>query len=213
MSSNCSRRREPRGRADDHVHGRSSASTRGGDARDAHRRASRCWRPTMVGIVRSRASHGRGRSSRARTRSASSRRAARATFTPVRHTWTIEMAKRAGLAGRGVGRVPARDAACPVLRGTRAHGVPDFLFGVYAEGEIPEEPRRAERATVTHDAPGCTPSRRGRARWTSSPAPRARRAEALLDAWAAHSARLTQAGAIDDAKARRSGGCRGSRCS
>ncbi len=120
--------------------------------------------------------------------------------TPVRHTWTIEMAKRAGLAGKGTWAAYPHSmlrARCSAELARMVY--PDFLFGVYAEGEIPEEPRRAERATVTHDAPaleaGPSPlddfiQDCGNGEFRMVP-----------DAWAMHSARLSQAGLIDDAKA------------
>lgn len=120
--------------------------------------------------------------------------------TPVRHAWTIEMAKRANLAGKGTWAAYPHSmlrARCSAELARMVY--PDFLFGVYAEGEIPEEPRRAERATVTHDAPaleaGPSPlddfiQDCGNGEFRMVP-----------DAWAMHSARLSQAGLIDDAKA------------
>lgn len=123
--------------------------------------------------------------------------------TPVRHTWTIEMAKRANLAGKGTWAAYPHSmlrARCSAELARMVY--PDFLFGVYAEGEIPEEPRRAERATVTHDEPevhaldaGPSPlddfiQDCGNGEFRMVP-----------DAWAMHSARLTKAGLIDDAKA------------
>jgi hypothetical protein len=119
---------------------------------------------------------------------------------PVRHTWTIEMAKRAGLAGKGTWAAYPHSmlrARCSAELARMVY--PDFLFGVYAEGEIPEEPRRAERATVTHDAPaleaGPSPlddfiQDCGNGEFRMVP-----------DAWAMHGARLTHAGLIDEAKA------------
>ena len=120
--------------------------------------------------------------------------------TPVRHTWTVEMAKRANLAGKGTWAAYPHAmlrARCSAELARMVY--PDFLFGVYAEGEIPEESRRSERATVTRDAHAleagpsafdgfCDDCNTGQIRM-------------VLDAWAHHSARLTQAGAIDDAKA------------
>jgi hypothetical protein len=120
--------------------------------------------------------------------------------TPVRHTWTIEMAKRANLAGKGTWAAYPHSmlrARCSAELARMVY--PDFLFGVYAEGEIPEEPRRAERATVTHDAPALEAG--------SSPLDdfiqdcNSDEFRMVLDAWAHHGARLTQAGLIDDAKA------------
>lgn len=123
--------------------------------------------------------------------------------TPVRHTWTIEMAKRAGLAGKGTWASYPHAmlrARCSAELARMVY--PDFLFGVYAEGEIPEEPRRSERATVTHDAPEVHALEAGPSaldEFTSATSGDGMKL--LLDAWAHHSARLTQAGAIDDAKA------------
>ena len=123
--------------------------------------------------------------------------------TPVRHTWTIEMAKRAGLAGKGTWAAYPHAmlrARCSAELARMVY--PDFLFGVYAEGEIPEEPRRAERATVTHDAPEVHALEAGPSALDEFTSATERDGlKPLLDAWAAHSARLTQAGAIDDAKA------------
>jgi hypothetical protein len=119
--------------------------------------------------------------------------------TPVRHTWTIEMAKRAGLAGKGTWAAYPHSmlrARCSAELARMVY--PDFLFGVYAEGEIPEEPRRAERATVTHDAPALEAGPSALDEFTSATEGDGLRL--LLDAWAEHSARLTQAGAVDEAK-------------
>lgn len=123
--------------------------------------------------------------------------------TPVRHTWTIEMAKRAGLAGKGTWAAYPHSmlrARCSAELARMVY--PDFLFGVYAEGEIPEEPRRPVRATVTHDEPEVPALEAG-------PSPLddfiddcgSREFRMVIDAWATHSARLTKAGLIDDAKA------------
>jgi hypothetical protein len=78
---------------------------------------------------------------------------------------------------------------------------PDFLLGVYVEGEIPEEPRRAERATVTHDAPEVPALEAGPSALDAfTSATQDDGLKLLLDAWAAHSASLTREGAIDEAK-------------
>ena len=122
---------------------------------------------------------------------------------PVRHTWTMEMAKRAGLANKDNWRAYPHAmlrARCSAELGRMVY--PDFLLGVYVEGEIPEEPRRAERATVTHDEPEVPALEAG-------PSPLddfiddcgSREFRMVIDAWATHSARLTKAGLIDDAKA------------
>jgi len=119
---------------------------------------------------------------------------------PVRHTWTMEMAKRAGLANKDNWRQYPHAmlrARCSAELGRMVY--PDYLLGVYVEGELPEEPRRAERATVTHDAPALEAG--------SSPLDdfiqdcNSDEFRMVLDAWAHHGARLTQAGLIDDAKA------------
>jgi hypothetical protein len=121
----------------------------------------------------------------------------------VRHTWTMEMAKRAKLHEKDIWKAYPHAmlrARCTAEIGRMVY--PDILLGVYVEGEIPEEPRRAERATVTHDAPevpaldaGPSPlddfiQDCGNGEFRMVP-----------DAWAMHSARLTKAGLIDDAKA------------
>jgi hypothetical protein len=120
--------------------------------------------------------------------------------TPVRHTWTIEMAKRAGLAGKGTWAAYPHSmlrARCSAELARMVY--PDFLFGVYAEGEIPEEPRRAERATVTHDAPALEAGPSALDEFIEDC--NSDEFRMVLDAWAHHGARLTQAGLIDDAKA------------
>jgi hypothetical protein len=109
------------------------------------------------------------------------------------------MAKRAGLAGKGTWAAYPHSmlrARCSAELARMVY--PDFLFGVYAEGEIPEEPRRAERATVTHDAPALEAGPSALDEFTSATEGDGLRL--LLDAWAEHSARLTQAGAVDEAK-------------
>ena len=79
---------------------------------------------------------------------------------------------------------------------------PDFLFGVYAEGEIAEEPRRPVRATVTHDAPDVHALEAGPSALEAfTSATQDDGLKLLLDAWATHSASLTREGLIDDAKA------------
>jgi len=120
--------------------------------------------------------------------------------TPVRHTWTIEMAKRANLAGKGTWAAYPHSmlrARCSAELARMVY--PDFLFGVYAEGEIPEEPRRAERATVTHDAPALEAGPSALDEFIQDC--NSDEFRMVLDAWAHHGARLTQAGLIDDAKA------------
>ena len=123
--------------------------------------------------------------------------------TPVRHTWTIEMAKRANLAGKGTWAAYPHSmlrARCSAELARMVY--PDFLFGVYAEGEIPEEPRRAERATVTHDEPEVHALEAGPSALEAfTSATQDDGLKLLLDAWATHSASLTRAGLIDDAKA------------
>lgn len=123
--------------------------------------------------------------------------------TPVRHTWTIEMAKRANLAGKGTWAAYPHSmlrARCSAELARMVY--PDFLFGVYAEGEIPEEPRRAERATVTHDAPEVPALEAGPSALDDFIQDCGNGEFRMVpDAWATHSARLTQAGLIDDAKA------------
>jgi hypothetical protein len=120
--------------------------------------------------------------------------------TPVRHTWTIEMAKRANLAGKGTWAAYPHSmlrARCSAELARMVY--PDFLFGVYAEGEIPEEPRRAERATVTHDAPALEAGPSALDDFIQDCGNGEFRM--VLDAWAHHGARLTHAGLIDEAKA------------
>lgn len=121
----------------------------------------------------------------------------------VRHTWTMEMAKRAGLANKDNWRAYPHAmlrARCSAELGRMVY--PDFLLGVYVEGEIPEEPRRSERATVTHDEPEVHALEAGPSALDEfASATSGDGMKLLLDAWAHHSARLTQAGAIDDAKA------------
>ena len=123
--------------------------------------------------------------------------------TPVRHTWTIEMAKRANLAGKGTWAAYPHSmlrARCSAELARMVY--PDFLFGVYAEGEIPEEPRRAERATVTHDEPEVHALEAGPSALEAfTSATQDDGLKLLLDAWATHSASLTREGLIDDAKA------------
>jgi hypothetical protein len=118
----------------------------------------------------------------------------------VRHTWTMEMAKRAGLANKDNWRAYPHAmlrARCSAELGRMVY--PDFLLGVYVEGEIPEEPRRAERATVTHDAPALEAGPSALDEFIEDC--NSDEFRMVLDAWAHHGARLTQAGLIDDAKA------------
>ncbi len=123
--------------------------------------------------------------------------------TPVRHTWTIEMAKRANLAGKGTWAAYPHSmlrARCSAELARMVY--PDFLFGVYAEGEIAEEPRRPVRATVTHDAPDVRALEAGPSALEAfTSATQDDGLKLLLDAWATHSASLTREGLIDDAKA------------
>jgi len=123
--------------------------------------------------------------------------------TPVRHTWTIEMAKRANLAGKGTWAAYPHSmlrARCSAELARMVY--PDFLFGVYAEGEIAEEPRRPVRATVTHDAPDVHALEAGPSALEAfTSATQDDGLKLLLDAWATHSASLTREGLIDDAKA------------
>lgn len=121
---------------------------------------------------------------------------------PVRHTWTMEMAKRAGLANKDNWRAYPHAmlrARCSAELGRMVY--PDFLLGVYVEGEIPEEPRRAERATVTHDEPEVPALEAGPSALDAfTSATQDDGLKLLLDAWAAYSASLTREGAIDEAK-------------
>lgn len=122
---------------------------------------------------------------------------------PVRHTWTMEMAKRAGLANKDNWRAYPHAmlrARCSAELGRMVY--PDFLLGVYVEGEIPEESRRSERATVTHDARDAHALEAGPSAFDGfCDDCNTEQIRMVLDAWAHHSAQLTQAGAIDDAKA------------
>ncbi len=122
---------------------------------------------------------------------------------PVRHTWTMEMAKRAGLANKDNWRAYPHAmlrARCSAELGRMVY--PDFLLGVYVEGEIPEEPRRAERATVTHDEPEVHALEAGPSALDDFIQDCGNgEFRMVVDAWATHSASLTREGLIDDAKA------------
>lgn len=120
----------------------------------------------------------------------------------VRHTWTMDMAKRAGLANKDNWRAYPHAmlrARCSAELGRMVY--PDFLLGVYVEGEIPEEPRRPVRANVTHDEPEVPALEAGPSALDAfTSATQDDGLKLLLDAWATHSASLTREGAIDEAK-------------
>ena len=122
---------------------------------------------------------------------------------PVRHTWTMEMAKRAKLNEKDIWKAYPHAmlrARCTAELGRMVF--PDILLGVYVEGEIPEEPRRAERATVTHDEPEVHALEAGPSALDDFIQDCGNgEFRMVVDAWATHSARLTKAGLIDDAKA------------
>lgn len=72
---------------------------------------------------------------------------------PIRHTWTIEMARKATLAGKGTWQqFPAAmlRARCSAELARMVY--PDVLFGVYVEGEIEDEHRTHAAEPVTPES-------------------------------------------------------------
>lgn len=121
---------------------------------------------------------------------------------PTRHAWTMEMARKAGLASKPG---PWQQFPHAMLRARCSADLarmcfPDVLFGVYAEGEIPEAPVVAD---VQHDTSSAS-------RQIATPATiEVFRADVkdcgtlreILTAWQTWAADLARDGAAEDARA------------
>lgn len=121
---------------------------------------------------------------------------------PTRHAWTMEMARKAGLASKPG---PWQQFPHAMLRARCSADLarmcfPDVLFGVYAEGEIPEAPVVAD---VQHDTSSAS-------RQIAAPATiEVFRADVkdcgtlreILIAWQTWAADLARDGAAEDARA------------